>query len=201
MILKTFNDGTPNEAFGYDGKDEYGNALSPSVTNAVGRLSHTSNQTNTAANYSYDQMGRTLLRTVCLPTDCSYGKRVVASYDLAGNMKSMTYPDGRTVTQSFDTAGRMSSVDYTDWNGAGQSSNYLSVDSAAGYDAAGHLVKATMGNGVGISSAFDNRERVQSLSYGPTSAPLWSKQYGVDVEQQSAEHYRYDHGYSATVRV
>jgi len=176
LTLKTYSDGTHNAAFGYDGKDESGNTLA--VTNAIGRLSHTSNQVNAAANYSYDAMGRITNQTYCIPSDCSYGKQVSAGYDLAGNQTSMTYPDGRVVQQGFDAAGRMSSVNYQSWNGTAVNQTYLTATASNSYDPAGHLVNASFGNNVALGAGYDNRQRMQTLMYGPSSAPFWYRQYG-----------------------
>ena len=92
-------------------------------------------------------------------------------------MTSLTYPDGRTVAQSFDSAGRMNTVSYDKWGAAQMGQSYFSVTSG-GYDPAEHLVSGTFGNGVPMSAAYDKRERIASLVYGPASALRWSRQYG-----------------------
>lgn len=179
LIWKHYSDGTPPAAFGYDGFAEDGTTPVAGATNSIGRLSHSSNQINVAANYGYDAMGRQIREAVCVPSDCSYGKTVSAGYDLAGNLIDLTYPDGRKVHQTYDAAGRMAGVNYTAWNGVAKNQAYLTVaEPPGGYDAAGHVVSATFGNNVGFNASYDNRERVKTLAYGPSSTPFWSKQYG-----------------------
>ncbi|WP_083808423.1 phage head spike fiber domain-containing protein [Granulicella tundricola] len=175
LHFKTYSDGTPTAAFGYDGKDENGGAI-PSSLNSIGRLSHVSNEVNAAKTLSYDAMGRLTSQTECVPSDCSYDIGVSAGYDLAGNMTSLTYPDGRTVQHGFDAAGRMSSVTNLGFSSNVVNQPYLTV-ATNGYDAAGHLVAAGFGNGVSMGAGYDNRERLLTLGYGPANAPLWSKQY------------------------
>jgi RHS repeat-associated protein len=144
-------------------------------SNGIGRLTHSSNNINGAENFFYDTMGRLNQETYCVPDNCSYGIQVGATYDLAGNTISLTYPDGRTVSQGIDGAGRVSSVNYASWNGTTQTSSYLTETN--GYDAAGHLVNATLGNGTGLGAGYDSRERITQLVYGTTAQMLWGKQY------------------------
>jgi YD repeat-containing protein len=122
-------------------------------------------------------MGRVNSSTICLPSSCPTRATLSAAYDLAGNMTSLTYPDGRVVQQGFDGAGRMSNSNYLSWNGTSVNQPYFSAGATNGYDAAGHLVNATFGNGVPLSAGYDTRERIGSLSYGASTAPVWSKQY------------------------
>jgi|GEM_PF-1718712 len=163
-----------------DGSFSYGYAYDESGhTNGIGRLTSSSNNINAATILNYDAMGRVTQQSYCIPTDCSYGVHVGAGYDLAGNLSDLIYPDGRKVHQTYDAAGRTSGVSYSAWNGVAKNQTYLTVaDPLGGYDAAGHVVSATFGNNVGFNASYDNRERVNTLSYGPSSTPFWSKQYG-----------------------
>ncbi|MEZ2346470.1 RHS repeat-associated core domain-containing protein [Terriglobus sp. RCC_193] len=111
LLHKTYSNGQANQWYAYDGKDEGGNTLpAPISTNAIGRLSHTSNGVNVASNYAYDVMGRLTYKADCLPSDCSYNVKTLAAYDLAGNMTGIGYPDGTAVTNVYDSAGRLSGV-------------------------------------------------------------------------------------------
>nr|WP_246302146.1 RHS repeat-associated core domain-containing protein [Granulicella arctica] len=177
LTYKHYSDGTLPAAFGYDGKDESGGAVSTPVSNAIGRVSHTSNQTNAAANYSYDSMGRLNHEYYCVPSNCSYGIQVGATYDLAGNTSSLIYPDGRVISQNMDAAGRIASVNYASWNGNAHSGAYINASAAGSYDPAGHLVSATFGNAIGLAASYDKRERVDMLAYGTAAQLLWGKQY------------------------
>jgi RHS repeat-associated protein len=175
LTFRTASDGSPIAAFGYDGNNEYGTPLSNfgiTSNNAIGRMSLQSNQVNAAAAYSYDPMGRLVLQNTVTPYIPSWGTLTSAQYDLAGNMTSLTYPDGQAISQTFDAAGRLSSVNNAAVNA---SYSYLNVNS---YDAAGHVTSYTDGSGTTMTEAFNNRQQPISLSY--TSAitptpPLWSK--------------------------
>jgi RHS repeat-associated protein len=171
------------------------------ASNPIGRLVWSTNNVNADKHYSYDAMGRVIYQTGCTPTNCASGANpVAAQYDLAGNIAFLTYPDGRTVSQTLDGAGRLSTVNYYNWNGTSIGSNYLTANS---YDAPGHLISATMGNGVAISASYNNpRLELSSLKYGPNSSPLWSKQYAwmpngnlqqtADMVAGTTRQYSYD---------
>jgi RHS repeat-associated protein len=169
MTTKVASDGSFTYQYMYD---------ISSQTNSIGRLSYESNDVNASGAYNYDAMGRVTSRSYCVPSNCSLSIQAQATYDLAGNMTSQTYPDGRTITQGIDGAGRVSSVTYTGWGSNSHSTPYLTVPSSNGYDPAGHLINATMGNGVGFTASYDNRERVGLLAYGTSNQLLWGKQYG-----------------------
>jgi RHS repeat-associated protein len=161
-----------NYTYGYD-------TVSPPELNGIGRLLYTTNGAGEAEQYFYDSMGRMISETTHLPSAPTTAETVSATYDLAGNTTSLTYPDGRQVSQSINGAGRVSSVNYSSWNGTAQTSSYLTVAASPNdYDAAGHLLGATFGNGVQVASDYDNRERLHDLSYaGQANATLWGRQY------------------------
>jgi RHS repeat-associated protein len=175
IIQKNYSDGTLSAYFGYDGQNQFGGPMATPTSNAKGRVSHVSNGVNGGVNFSYDSMGRITKQNYCVPTNCSYVFAASELYDLAGNLTSQTYPDGRTVSQTNDGAGRISAINYASWNGAAQTGSYLTVPSTNGYDPAGHLINATMGNGVSIAAGYDNRERMTALAYGTTTQLLWGK--------------------------
>jgi RHS repeat-associated protein len=164
-----------NYLYGYD------SISSGTVQNGIGHLLFTTTSPGTragvAGQYFYDSMGRMTSSTTYLPSAPSTPVTVSAGYDLAGNETSLTYPDGRKVSQVIDGAGRVSSVNYAAWNATAHTGAYLAVANPGGYDAAGHLVSATLGNGVGIGAGYDNRERISQLVYGSISQMLWGKQY------------------------
>ena len=167
--------------YGYDGNSETGTPLSSyglQSINAIGRLSIVTNGGNAATIYSYDAMGRVNNQNQVLPSVLAWGSIVSASYDLAGKMTSLTYPDGRTVQQSYDATSRLSSVNYQSWGATQVNQPYFTANSTNGYDPAGHLINGTFGNGVVVGASYDTRERVQTLAYGSASAPVWSKQFG-----------------------
>ncbi len=149
------------------------------ASNPIGHLTWASNDVNADNQYSYDSMGRVINQGGCTPQRCVLGANPVsAQYDLAGNMTSLTYPDGRTISQMTDAAGRVSSVNYASWNGTGHTYSYLNSNALPEYDPAGHLINATMGNGTSLAAAYDNRGRTGLLAYGAATQLLWGKQYG-----------------------
>lgn len=153
VIEKDYSDGTRSEWYGYDGKDEGGNSLgSPFNTNAVGRLSHTSDNIHIASNLGYDAMGRLTLKNDCLESDCSYSDNQSATYDLAGNLTSLTYPDGRVVNQTWDGVGRLLTV--SDATPGGSNGTYLNVTQ---YWPNGAVNGSTYGNGLSQNLAINSR--------------------------------------------
>jgi RHS repeat-associated protein len=192
LIQKNYSDGVTNtNLYGYDTssvnfvpvpQNGRGN-VQVSLANTIGRLTYASStNSGTLEAFSYDSMGRVVNQWSTTP---SYNNNngpiaaISAGYDLAGNPTSLTYPDGRKVSQIINGAGRVSSVNYAAWNGTAHTSSYLSaVGGTNGYDAAGHLLGATLGNGVQVVSDYDNRERLFNLHYaGQANVTLWGRQY------------------------
>jgi RHS repeat-associated protein len=176
LLQKSSGGGSGIQGFGYHyaydtGDGTYG-------TNGIGRLVSSSNYVNADSLYSYDPMGRVKRQANWTPTSPNNTSIVTtAAYDLAGNLTSLTYPDGRTVSQGYDSAGRMTNVNYVSWNGNSHNTSYLGSNSLPEYDPAGHLINATMGSGTGLAASYDKRERIGLLAYGTSAQLLWGKQY------------------------
>ena len=167
LTLKTYSDGSRNAAYGYDGHGDIPNTpLLPQSTNAVGRLSHVSDDVAAASNLGYDSMGRLTYKADCLPSDCSYNVVTTANYDLAGNLTSLTYPDGRTVTSGYDSAGHI-------WN-VGSGTNAQTYLQSTTYNPDGSPHQLMLGNGIIQTWTQDNRLQVGSLSL---IDPILSKTY------------------------
>lgn len=112
---KHYTDGSTVAAgFGYDGNDATGNPISPATTNAIGRLSQYSIvATSAISNFSYDPMGRVSKRAGCVPGDCNYDINVIATYDYAGDMTSLTNGNKAhpiTWTYQYDSASRLQMI-------------------------------------------------------------------------------------------
>ncbi len=163
--------------YGYDGYDEGRNLIGSATANSIGLLSHSSNEVNAAATYSYDLMGRVVKQSYCVPQNCSYSIVAAASYDLTGNQTSLTYPDGRVVTQSYDTANRFVGLQYAKWGSTSIGTSYYSASSFA---PPGLITSSTMGNGVTLTSSFNNRVAVASMAYVSAGSTIWSKQFQWD---------------------
>jgi RHS repeat-associated protein len=177
LTSKTYSNGQTQVGFGYDGKDANGNTIAQPVQNAIGRITQTSNYVNAGESFSYDSMGRLSQEWYCIPQNCTSSLTTTASYDLAGDMASLTYPDGRTITQGFDASQRLKSVTYTGWNGTSVTNPYETVTA---FDAAGHPTAVTIGNtSMKMTASYDNRERIGSLGYvnGAGTTTFWSRNY------------------------
>jgi hypothetical protein len=98
LITKSASDGSINYGYSYDFATTSGGFSS---SNLIGRLVEGSNGVNASSQYSYDAMGRVITEANCIPSNCSQtGNAFQAQYDLAGNIKSLTYPDGRALAQA-----------------------------------------------------------------------------------------------------
>ena len=144
-------------------------------TNPIGRLVEAWNNVNAGSYYSYDAMGRVISQGNCIPTNCSAtANPIQATYDLAGDLTSITYPDGRVIAESYDSAKHLTGVEYASWNGQSVGTPYYS---ATAFAPTGETTAATFGNGVQMSASFNSRQSLTALSYATASQTLWSKQY------------------------
>jgi RHS repeat-associated protein len=98
LTSRSYSDGTPNVTYSYD---------STTIANGKGRLGSVSSSVSSYSYSGYDALGRPLGATQTIGSQSYSITNVV--YDLAGHLKTMTYPSGRTITNTFDNAGRLSS--------------------------------------------------------------------------------------------
>jgi YD repeat-containing protein len=116
-------------------------------------------------NYSgYDGTGKPLGGSVTLGAQ-TYSMSY--SYDLAGQVKTMTYPSGRMVTNAFDNAGRLSSLAGT--LGDGASRTYAS---GIVYDAGSRMTKEQLGTTTPIYNKlfYNARGQLSEIRESTTSA-------------------------------
>lgn len=147
----------------------------PPLSNTIGRLVAASNDTNADEVFSYDTMGRVNWQASWTPTSPNNTSIITqATYDLAGDVASVTYPDGRVVTQTYDEAQHLTDVQYSSWNGQPANTSYYSNPTFA---PTGQTTSASLGNGVQIAASYGSRQTVASLSYATANQTLWSKQY------------------------
>jgi RHS repeat-associated protein len=169
VTWKKYSSGTIYAGFGYDGNDESGNPIS-GITNAVGRLTHSSNEVNAASTYSYDPIGRVVLKRGCVPSNCvDTAFPVVITYDFAGDVTSYTNGAGVTLTQSFDAAGRLAQIN-SSLNDSQHPATIYTVDPAVGYFPAGVVHKATLANGLTESAMYNNRLEPCRVEINSTAA-------------------------------
>ena len=134
--------------------------------NPIGRLVESSNGVNVSEQYSYDAMGRIVYKSNCLPSNCTQtGNAFYASYNLAGDLTQLTYPDGRVVKQSWDAGGHLNpaggnpyAVWFDNWNGTNVGYSYLA---SASYWPDGAIKTANLGNG--ISESYGRNRRLQAV--------------------------------------
>jgi RHS repeat-associated protein len=160
LTQKSYNDGTTSPAyFSFDLVPAWGIP----VSNIVGRLAweHMDlTKPRAASIFSYDSMGRVLMNDQCVPqngTGCGPSAfSVTYTYDLAGNMLSYTTGPGAVFSQSFDSAGRLMQLTSSYVDGQ-HPATLATVDTTVGYDAAAHLRKLTLGNGLTQTDGYNNR--------------------------------------------
>ncbi|MHB2008298.1 MAG: hypothetical protein ACYCOX_09640, partial [Acidobacteriaceae bacterium] len=128
---------------------------------------------------SYDPMGRLNWQASWIPTIPNHtGVITSATYDLAGNMTSLTYPDGRVVAQAYNQ-GQLASVSYSSWNGQTVNSAYVA---GASYGPPGNVTAETLGNGVQMLAGYNSRLNADGMLTGSNGA-----QYVYDALDQRVE--------------
>jgi YD repeat-containing protein len=85
------------------------------------------------------------------------------SYDLAGHVTSITYPDGRVVKSHYNNAGLLDTVTYDSWNGQPVGSTYYNVST---FWPNGVPATVNLGNGIAQTTHLNNRLQVDALSVG-----------------------------------
>jgi RHS repeat-associated protein len=176
LKTKTYSDGSPASEYFYDVTPplQYN---APDHGSSIGRLTHASNGVNFAHDPTYDAMGRIISQAYCIPSDCSYNTRVAATYDLAGNLTSLTYPSGRKITHSSNAAGRLTGVSYDSFNGTPANYPYFSVPQGSspanwGYAPGGELQLGNFGNGVHQTLGYNARVQVNAITVANSSILL-----------------------------
>jgi RHS repeat-associated protein len=176
----TYSDGTPSVIYHYDASCCGVNSLNP-----IGRLT-SANTSNTELVFSYDPMGRIKTQWDCPPSGIARGSCYVISalYDAAGQVTSLTYPDGRTVTTSYSAAGRMTGVNLASFGGTGVNVPYYTVPQTQsptswGYWPSGAMNRGTFGNEVVETRGYGSRLMISSIADTKGTQTLLSKTYGL----------------------
>lgn len=174
--IKTYSNGETSREFMYD-QANHGSS--------IGRLTHASNDVNSAYDPSYDLMGRVTSESYCIPSECNYTKQTVATYDLAGDMISLTYPDGRKIVNTFSTRGALTNVNYDSFAGTGVNYPYYTVPQGSpstpstwGYWPAGGLQQFSFGPGVSENLSANSRLVMNQITASAASQTVVSKTYG-----------------------
>jgi RHS repeat-associated protein len=167
LTQKSYEDGGASTVFyGYDVSSidfvPPSGSANPRVTatlsNAIGRLAFASTSGSSLYAYSYDPLGRVKNQWLSTPsynTGSSPVFQLNAVYDLAGDVTSLTYPNGRTVGQTWDGGGHLSQA--VDGNG------YSYLTTSTSYLANGAPGVLWYGNGVGNGFDMNNRQRINEM--------------------------------------
>ena len=183
LTKRQYSDGSTPREFYYDTTPGLAyNA--PNHGSSIGRLTHASNDVNSAYDPIYDPMGRVIGQVYCLPSNCNYTVSATATYDLVGHLKTLTYPSGRLITNSYNGAGRpinvqLNSVSTRTWNVPYYMVPQSTTPSSWGFNPDGSLHMGTFGNGVTETYGYNDRLQLNSIS-ASSSAQTWlNKQYGL----------------------
>ena len=143
-------------------------------TNGIGKLSSENRNAVGGETYSYDVMGR-ISGTTWINYQAGNAPQtgMAVLYDLAGNPRQLTYPDGRVIANAYDGAGRLSTV--TDATANGSSEVYFQASSSplfsgvpsGEYWASGALANLKLGNGV--TETFGVNDRLQPCRIAATT--------------------------------
>jgi RHS repeat-associated protein len=129
---------------------------------------------------SYDPLGRPLVRWQHFGRGGSgedWGATflIQQTYDLAGNVKTMSYPSGRTVNYSYDQSGRLSSFN---GNLGGSPSTYADT---IGHNAAGQMIKERFGTNMSLyhNLHYNNRMQLVDTRLGDSATDEWNRSRGA----------------------
>jgi RHS repeat-associated protein len=160
---KSYSDGTPTANFYFDAAPTFWGG---NEQNTVGRLVEATTN-DTATEFSYDPLGRIAQRVVCTPLNCTVGPNgqtgqgwsYYYTYNLAGGVTQFndgifTWP--QYFNQTYDGAGRVTLVTST-VSDAQHPATFFTADATNGFFPSGALRKATLGNGLTLSNAYNNR--------------------------------------------
>jgi RHS repeat-associated protein len=141
--------------------------------NAIGRLSSMTDPTGSET-YRYDVAGRiTNLAKVIGTTTYNIGYQ----YNAGGELTQITYPSGRIVQYSYDNVGHMCVAAASTSSCSSSTTPYLTIPSGS-YDAAGHVLSATFGNGVVATAAYSpQRSQLLALNYSKCGSTLFGSSY------------------------
>ncbi len=149
---RSYSDGTPTVTYNYD---------SAAISNGKGRLASVSSSVSSYSYSGYDATGKALGASQAIGSQTytlAYG------YDLAGNVKTMTYPSGRTVNYAYDAAGRLNSAA---GNLGGAQRNY---STGIVYDAGGRMTQEQFGTTTALFNKlfYNVRGQLAEIRVGTT---------------------------------
>jgi RHS repeat-associated protein len=183
LTSKVYNNGSPAVYYYYDQAAPWGVTL----TNPIGRLTTMGTYDGmcwpTASTFGYDAMGRLTFQEDYLNTAETSGcpgnwTSIYASYDLAGNQTSLTYPSGRVIKSKYNGASRLTNLSVDDLSGY----NYLS---SANYSPFGSPTNFALGNGAIETTTYNNRLQPLNLQVKNGTSTMLSRTYGFGPSGQN----------------
>jgi RHS repeat-associated protein len=181
VTKKTYSNGDPAVTYAYDVPSF--NSIPSS--NQIGQMVHMSNGANAASTFAYDPVGRVIKQTNCLPSNCNEtANQVTATYDLAGNPSTLTYPSGRKISYSYNSAGHFTKANFDGFNGVTVNFPYYNIPPGTGpsnwgYWPTGAMHTGVFGNGVQQTLGVNARAQVNAITQATAAQTLLSKSYGL----------------------
>ena len=160
---KSYNDSlTPTVTLNYDETSALG---ASSLLNTIGRSSSSTVAGSQAGEvFSYDKLGRAKLNSQCTPQNCSASALfpINYTYDLLGDMTTSTDGFNVTLTYTVNRATRLTNLT----SSLSDSNHPGTLYYSAHFNAAGSLLSASLGNGIGETLTYDGRLRLASITDG-----------------------------------
>lgn len=149
--------GTSDVEFYYDGT-----GLTSAPARSKGKLTKVQNTVSATRYTSFDPFGRLLAHRQTIDS-VDYDTQYV--YNLSGSLIEQTYPNGRVVKNTIDQDGNLSRVQSKKTSSAG----YWEYAGSFSRDAAGHVTKMQLGNGLWETASFNERLQVSQIGLGSIS--------------------------------
>lgn len=129
------------------------------TTNGKGRLTSVTLQGSSDGYYidSYDVAGRV---TSCRQVTDTHSYPMAYTYDIAGNLKTETYPSGTVITTDYDAIGRLNKVSGPN--------NKVYAESFS-YAAHGAVTEMKLGNGLWEHNTYNARLQVTAMGLGSSA--------------------------------
>jgi RHS repeat-associated protein len=178
VLTKSYTDGTPGAGYTYDQSGVWGTP----GNNAIGRMVLAYDGVHAATLYSYNIMGQVKQQWDCPPSAWVNGgcNSVTASYNLAGDLTQLNYPDGRVVTYGYNLGNQLDQVQVGGTNYWTATDN----DPNIGFYPNGTPKQVALGNGVTESMVLNKRlqpqeDKVNNSTIGTASLADHSYNYGT----------------------
>ena len=181
LVGKSYSDGTtPWNTYAYDQTANW----TVTLKNGVGRLTGqftcpsgilgpacgTTAASTTGTIFSYDAVGRAASTWQCTPSTCGTASFWLGyTYNLAGNLTSITNTGNALTYGPYDAADRLTKIT-SSLNDSQHPGTLYSVDPSVGYYPMGGLRKASLGNGLTETLVFNNRLQPCRMNVNSTSS-------------------------------